>query len=186
MILALVYLACLLSVPLARGRLSALGDIRLAKPGLAGAAIFVQIVIISIIPGSVGALGDVFHMLSYALLGAFAWCNRRVVGVPIIALGGLSNFIAITANGGVMPADPDALRAAGIDPRAGEFVNSGAVDHPKLGFLGDIVATPTSWPVHNVYSVGDLIIVIGVLLLLHVSTGSRLVPRRFVPRPAAA
>ena len=97
MILALVYIACLLTVPLARGRLAALADIQLAKPGLAGAAIFIQIVIITIIPGSVGALGDLFHMLSYALLGAFAWCNRRVAGVPIIAAGGIANFIAETA-----------------------------------------------------------------------------------------
>jgi hypothetical protein len=185
-ILALVYLACLLSVPLARGRLSSLGDIRLRKPGLAGAAIFVQVVIISILPGSLGDANAPLHVVSYVLLGAFAWANRRVAGVPIVAAGGLLNFIAITVNGGVMPADPDALAAAGIDAKADEFVNSGAVTHPKLAFLGDIVATPASWPVHNVYSIGDLVIVLGVLVLLHVASGSRLVPRRLHARPPAA
>jgi hypothetical protein len=186
MILALVYIACLLTVPLAGGRLSRLADIQLSKPGLAGAAIFIQVVIVSILPGSLGAFSEPLHMLSYVLLGAFAWVNRRTVGVPIIALGGLCNFIAITANGGVMPADPDALAAAGLDTKAGEFANSAAVQHPKLQFLGDIVATPSSLPVSNVYSVGDLIIVLGVLVLLHCACGSRLVPRKFVPQPAAA
>jgi Family of unknown function (DUF5317) len=185
MLLALIYAVCLLSVPLAGGRLSSLGDIRLRKAWLAGAAIFVQVVIITLLPGSFGALAEPLHMASYVLLGAFAWANRHVAGVPIVALGGLSNFIAIAVNGGVMPADPDALAAAGLDPKAGEFVNSVAVAHPKLAFLGDVVATPASWPVHNVYSAGDLIIVLGVLVLLHVAAGSRLVPRRFMSVAAA-
>jgi hypothetical protein len=185
-ILALVYIVCLLTVPLAGGRLSALADIKLRKPGLAVAAIFIQVVIVSILPGALGVFSEPLHLASYLLLGAFAWCNRHVAGVPIIALGGLSNFIAITANGGVMPADPDALAAAGLDTKAGEFANSAAVQNPKLQFLGDIVATPGALPFSNVYSVGDLIIVLGVLVLLHVACGSRLVPRRFAPRPAAA
>src|SRR5215210_9101686 len=102
MILGLAYLLCLLSVPLARGRLSALADVELHKPGLAGAAIALQIVIVSILPGHLGPFGEPLHVLSYLLLGAFAWANRRLTGLPVIALGGLLNFVAITANGGVM------------------------------------------------------------------------------------
>jgi hypothetical protein len=113
------------------------------------------------------------------LLGAFAWANRRIPGVAIIALGGLCNFVAITANGGVMPADPDALAAAGKTVEAGEFINSKAVQDPVLGFLGDIIATPGSLPVSNVYSVGDVLILLGAFVLLHVVCGSRLVPERF-------
>ena len=54
--------------------------------------------------------------------------------------------------------------------------------------LGDVFATPSSWPLYNVYSVGDITIVLGVLVLLHGVCGSRLVPRRWrrVPVPAAA
>ena len=63
----------------------------------------------------------------------------------------------------------------------------GAVDDPRLLFLGDIFATPSSWPLYNVYSVGDVLIVAGVLVLLHGVGGSRLVPRRWrVPAPAGA
>src|SRR3954447_8040094 len=182
MILGLAYLLCLLSVPLAGGRLSALADIKLRAPWLAGAAIAIQVVIVSLLPGSIGALGEPLHMASYLLLGAFAWMNRRIAGLPIIAIGGLSNFICITVNGGVMPADPDALRAIGRSPGSDEFISSTALAHPKLAFLGDIIATPASWPVSNVYSVGDLLILSGAFVLLHAACGSRLVPRRFRAR----
>jgi Family of unknown function (DUF5317) len=185
MILGLAYLLCLLSVPLAGGRLSRLADVKLRAPGLAGAAIAIQVVIVSILPGSIGALGEPLHMASYLLLGVFAFLNRRLAGLPIIAVGGLSNFICITINGGVMPADPDALRAIGRSPGSDEFINSTALAHPRLAFLGDIIATPASWPVSNVYSVGDLLILGGAFILLHAACGSRLVPRRFRVRPAA-
>lgn len=177
MLLGLVFIACLLTVPLARGKLTALADLRLRRPWLALAGIGVQILVISVLPGSGPAhLHEVVHLFSYGLLGAFAWCNRRVPGVPVILLGGLLNFAAIAANGGVMPADPElAMHAAGGDG----FVNSGAVDDPRLLVLGDVFATPDWFPLYNVYSVGDALIVVGVLVLLHGVGGSRLVPRRW-------
>ena len=55
----------------------------------------------------------------------------------------------------------------------------------KLQFLGDVFATPASWPLHNVFSIGDMILIVGVAVLVHVACGSRLVPRRFL-RPAVA
>ncbi len=104
-----------------------------------------------------------------------------------MALGGALNFLCISVNGGVMPADPDALRAIGRSPASDEFINSTALADPKLAFLGDIIPTPDSWPVSNVYSVGDLLILTGAFVLLHVACGSRIVPRRFRRRdPAVA
>jgi uncharacterized protein DUF5317 len=186
MILGIVFLICLASVPLARGRLTALGELKLRRPWLALAGIGVQILIISVLPSGTAGVHEAIHMLSYALLGAFAWSNRRIPGVPLIMLGGLLNFIAIAANGGVMPADP--ALAQHLAREAGEgFVNSGAVENPNLLFLGDVFATPESWPLYNVYSIGDLVIVLGVLVLLHGVCRSRLVPRRWRgPVPAGA
>jgi len=186
MLLGLAYLLVLLSVPLARGRLSALADVELRKSWLALAAIALQVVIISVIPGLLGPLGEPLHMVSYVLLGAFAWLNRGIVGLPVIALGGLLNFVCITVNGGVMPSDPDAMASIGRAAAAGEFENSAPVAHPKLAFLGDTIATPASWPVHNIYSIGDLLILAGAFVLVHVACGSRLVPRRFHPTPSPA
>src|SRR5689334_22829221 len=111
MIIGLAYLLVLLSVPVARGRLGALADLPLRKPGLALAAILIQVVVISILPSADQTLHTSLHLFSYVLLGAFAFANRRITGVPIIALGGLSNFIAIAANGGVMPTSKSAAGA---------------------------------------------------------------------------
>jgi hypothetical protein len=79
-----------------------------------------------------------------------------------------------------MPADPDALEAAGVHQQAGDFANSTAVAHPHLSFLGDVFAVPASWPVSNVFSVGDVILVVAALLALHCLCGSRLALVRFV------
>jgi uncharacterized protein DUF5317 len=186
MILGLVFLVCLATVPLARGRLTALADLQLRRPWLALAGIGVQVLIISVIPGGGEGFHEAVHMASYALLGAFAWSNRRIPGVPIVMLGGLLNFIAIAANGGVMPADPDLARH--VADGAEGFVNSGAMQDPRLLFLGDVFATPDWSPLYNVYSVGDALIVLGVLVLLHGVCGSRIMPRRWrrSPVPAAA
>jgi hypothetical protein len=175
MLLGLVFLVGLITVPLARGRLTSLADLKLRRLWLAPLGIAVQIAIIEVIPSGSAGVHEAVHMLSYVLLGAFAWSNRRVPGVPVIMLGGALNFIVIAANGGVMPADPELARhVAGAEG----FVNSGAMQDPRLLFLGDVFATPQSWPMYNVFSVGDVVIVLGVLTLLHCVSGSRIVPSR--------
>ena len=78
-----------------------------------------------------------------------------------------------------MPADADALAAAGVHQEAGDFANSTAVAHPHLAFLGDVFAVPASWPVSNVFSVGDVMLVVAALLALHCLCGSRLALVRF-------
>ena len=185
MIIGLAYLLVLASVPLARGRLTALADLQLRRPWLVLAAIAIQILVISVLPTGDHAIHTTLHIASYFFLGAFAFANRHIAGVPIIAVGGLLNFIAITANGGVMPADPDAIASLARQLPEGEFANSQVLPDAKFQFLGDIFATPASLPLHNVFSIGDGILLIGVTVLVHVACGSRLVPRRFTSPPAA-
>ena len=72
-----------------------------------------------------------------------------------------------------MPADPQALAAAGAHQQAGDFLDSTAVENPHLAFLGDVFAVPASWPVSNVFSVGDAVLVAAALLALHCLGGSR-------------
>ena len=186
MLLGVVFLLLVVTVPLARGNLSALGNLRLRKPWLALAGIGLQVVIISLLPAEGSQiLHEGVHVASYALLGACVWVNRRIPGVWLIGLGGALNLVAILANGGVMPIDPDlVVRAV---QRGGEgFVNSGVVEDARLAFLGDVFATPRSWPLANVYSVGDVIIVLGIVILLHRVSGSRLLAWWPPRRPLAA
>ncbi len=115
------------------------------------------------------AISNAIHLGTYALCLAFLWINRRVPGGRLIAVGTACNLAAIVANGGTMPADPDAWRAAGLpefDPTV--FENSRALSSPRLLFLGDIFHIPAGWPLANVFSIGDVLIVAGGTYLAHV------------------
>jgi hypothetical protein len=137
----------------------------------------IQVAITQMAGGS-HELHVVLHVLSYVLDGYFLFANRRLAGVPVVALGAALNVLAITTNGGVMPANASALRISGIASRPG-FDNSAVLAHPHLAFLGDVIPVPGPWPIGNVLSVGDLIIFVGALVVLHVACGSRLrLPRR--------
>lgn len=176
MLLIIAALALLATVPLAGGRLSRLADIQLRAVWAVLLAAAIQVAITQVAGGS-HALHAALHILSYVLDAYFVFANRRLTGVPLVAVGAALNVLAITANGGVMPANPVALRIAGIAARAG-FDNSAAVAHPHLAFLGDVIPVPGPWPIGNVLSAGDLIIFLGAFLVLHCACASRLVSRR--------
>ena len=186
----LLYAALLaaVSVPLCGGRLGRLADIELRGAWLVAVALAAQIVVTTLLPGLFANAGDEVHLATYALLGAFVWMNRRLAGLVVIAAGATANALAIAANGGVMPASRSALEGAGMPyEKEGEFANSAAVDDARLGFLGDVFAIPEGWPASNVFSVGDVLILLGLLVALHVLADSRLARLvRRTPRPAPA
>src|SRR5829696_7044595 len=181
MLIGAALLLCILSVPLLGGRLQALAELEFRRGGWAVGALVIQIVIISILPGDAWGLSEEIHLATY-----FMVANRHIPGLLVIALGGALNFAAIATNGGVMPADPDAIEAAGIPQHAGDFINSAPASDAPLGFLGDIFHTPAWLPIHNVFSVGDVEIVLGAFLLLHFVCRSRLVDVPVRLRPAEA
>lgn len=176
MLLVIVAIALLATVPLAGGRLTRLADIRLRSVWAVLLAAAIQVAITQVSGGS-HAMHAGLHVLSYVLDAYFVFANRRLVGVPVVALGAALNVLAIIANGGVMPANAGALRIAGIAERAG-FDNSAAVAHAHLAFLGDVIPVPGPWPIGNVLSIGDLIICAGAFIVLHHACNSRLVGRR--------
>ena len=176
MILLVILALAVVTVPLWGGRLAGLIDIDLGWTWLVAGAIGIQILIISVIPDRFEGIHKPLHFLSYALAGAFVVANLKIPGVWLIGLGGLANLAAIAANGGVMPATATALRAAGMAVESDEFVNSGVLEDPKLLFLGDIFSIPGEIPVLNtVFSVGDVLIAIGTVVLVHGVSGSKLV-----------
>jgi hypothetical protein len=173
----MVLLAGLLvaTVPLFGGRLRALAQVRIRSFWLIGSALALQVLAISVVPTWPRALLVAAHLVSYVMAGWFVWLNRRISGLPIVALGGALNALAIAANGGTLPASRSALAAAGIHPVAGNFNNSGVLAHPHLAWLGDVIAVPAAVPLANVFSVGDALILVGFAYGLHHLCGSRLV-----------
>jgi hypothetical protein len=65
-----------------------------------------------------------------------------------------------------MPASAVAWRLAGR-PAASGFANSLPVDHARLLFLGDVFAIPHGLPLANVFSVGDVLLVLGLMWMVH-------------------
>ena len=129
------------------------------------------------VPGEGALLTDEAALEPAVARGRLLAANRRVPGMALTALGAALNLLAITANGGVMPASPAALAAAGLPVDEAGFQSSTAVDGPQLAFLGDVFAIPASWPLSNVFSVGDVLIGVGLAWGMHRICGSRLVPR---------
>lgn len=80
---------------------------------------------------------------------------------------------AIVANGGVMPASDWAVRVAGLAHEADAFSNSRPVENARLWFLGDVFPIPKGWPLANVFSVGDVLLVVGAAVSVHCLGRSR-------------
>ncbi len=174
MILVFMVAVAALSVLVCGGSLENLSRVKIKARGAIAAALALQILIISVIPKLVpGWPGSVLELVSYGLAVFFLIANRRVPWLWLVGLGGLSNLAAIGANGGVMPASPVALSAAGRVRHPGQFVNSTSLHSPHLAFLGDNFSVPRTWPLANVFSVGDIILAVGALLLLHSVCESR-------------
>jgi hypothetical protein len=170
---------CLLSVPLAGGNLGRLASLRLRGLWTPVLALALQVAITTIAPEGHPLLHRVAHIGTYVAIGLFLWCNRRISGVRLIGLGAFLNALAITVNGGVMPATRAAERLAGMHLRAG-FDNSAPVAHAHRTWLGDVIPWPG--PLPNVLGIGDLVIYAGTLVLLHRTCGPR-APRPIVLGP---
>ena len=163
-----------MSVLVCGGSLENLSRLKIKARGAIAAALALQILIISVIPKLVpGWPGSVLEVASYALAVFFLIANRHIPWLWLVGLGGLGNLAAIGANGGVMPASPVALSAAGRVRHPGQFLNSTSLHNPHLAFLGDNFSVPHGWPLANVFSIGDIILAVGALLLLHSVCKSR-------------
>jgi Family of unknown function (DUF5317) len=175
-ILVVAVLLSALAVPLLGGRLEALAELRLRHLWAVFAALGLAILGVGL-PGLPDWLRSALLVAAYPVGAVFLAANRRVPGIPLVALGAALNLLAITANGGVMPASPTALARAGMPIEEPGFQSSTAVAEPRLAFLGDVFAVPAAWPLSNVFSVGDVLIFVGLAWGLHRVCGSRLARR---------
>jgi len=164
-LLAATFIA-LVTVPLTGGRVRALQHLQLRAAWLLGIALCLQVAVTTLLTGDSPTIDATIHLASYALWAMFVVANRDVARLWIVALGGALNATAIALNGGVMPASRAALARAGLhDSR--QFANSAPVAHAHVAFLGDRFAIARTWPLHNVYSIGDMLIAVGIVIAVH-------------------
>ncbi len=151
------------------GRPAGLGDLRFRWSWLFMTGLAIQVVLFTdAVAERGGDLGVPIYVGSTALVFAAVLANRAIPGMVVVALGAASNLLAIVANGGYMPASPAALAALGKTP-ATIYSNSAVVPDPALAPLTDIFALPTWLPWHNIYSVGDVLIGVGVVIVVVVA-----------------
>jgi hypothetical protein len=155
------------------GRPAGLGalDFRWAPLALAGLA--VQIALFSEpISDRVGDAGPLIYVGSTLLVLIVVARNARIPGLPLVVLGAASNLAAIVANGGYMPASPAAALAAGR-AAASTYSNSSITDGAVLAPLTDIFALPRGLPMSNVFSIGDVLIGLGIAVAIVVAMRAR-------------
>ena len=158
-----------------RGRLSRLVFLRLRGMWLVLVALGIQLLIFPLFtPNPIIPFGTaILHGVSYGLVLLWLLLNVRVR--PLIAVGGgaLLNILVVALNGGYMPASPAAFERAGLISVArllaqggtyGNLVGMSAATH--LNVLGDWIGLPRGVPFATVMSVGDVLIMIGLVWLL--------------------
>lgn len=144
------------------GHLARLGEFRIRWAPLALAGLLVQVILfLDPVARAVGPAGMPIYVASTAMVLMVVLRNAARPGLALVALGAVSNLAAILANGGYMPASPEAMAALGKS--VGEaYSNSAVMNQPALWPLTDIFALPAGLPFANVFSIGDVLIGIGL------------------------
>ncbi len=165
-----------------RGALAALAALRLRSAWTLPAALGLQVLVVTVAPGLPRAITAPVHLLSYALAGVFLALNIRLPGMSLVASGTAANAVTIALNGGVLPASAAALTAAGWRSSGNDFANSASLASPHLAFLGDNYVSPAWLPLRNVFSIGDVLIGVGLVALVFAATRRK--PRHRAGRSA--
>ncbi len=148
------------------GRLSGLATVDFHWPWLAIGGFVVQLVLFAEpVRSIVGDLGPPLYVASTGAVLVAVIRNIRIPGMALVAVGAGANLAAIVANGGFMPASEAAFAALGGGLNAG-YTNSSIVANPALEPLTDVYSLPTWLPFANVFSVGDVLIAIGVAIVI--------------------
>jgi hypothetical protein len=112
----------------------------------------------------VGQWGTVLVVAGGLALLVFAALNPNLVGIGVVAVGVAANTLVIGING-AMPVRPSAVVAAHIATKEEEPLLSYGYRHQREGPSDQLVALADIVPLapfHQVVSVGDLILALGV------------------------
>lgn len=127
-------------------------------------------------------------MLLWAL-----WANAELFGARAAFIGVLLNIAVIFANGGKMPVSPEAAAAVGMPASRVAFLAAGrSLTHrllrpeTKLWWLADVLYIPKPFPQSPLFSVGDVVLAIGLFFLVqNAMATSHVAPPGESPEPLA-
>jgi hypothetical protein len=157
---------------------SQIAAIPLRSAWLAPLALVLQWPLLQVPAGPLQHLGvqQVLFLLSHLLLLLFVWRNRRLTGILIAGLGVICNLMVIAANGGLMAITPETLVRINPGSSLGQWSVGDHYGYSKdvillreetrLWALSDILVIPPPFPRPTAFSLGDLLIAAGIILLL--------------------
>jgi hypothetical protein len=152
--------------------------IPLRSSWLALVAVALQLPLLRAPPGPTQDIGiqRALFLASFLLLLAFVWRNRRIPSILIVGLGVICNLLAVTLNGGFMPITPETLVEINPGSTVAQWRVGSHYGHSKdvimieqatkLWALSDILVVPPPFPRPTAFSVGDLIIAAGIVVLM--------------------
>ena len=148
------------------GRPGALAELQFRWIPIVLAGLLVQLVLFwGPVSDRVGALGPWLYVGSTCLVFAAVVRNVRIPGLALVAGGAASNLAAIIANGGYMPANASAVASIGR-AASSTYSNNATIAHPALEPLTDMFALPRWLLFTNVFSIGDVLIALGVVVVV--------------------
>jgi hypothetical protein len=103
------------------------------------------------------------HLLSYGIIMIPLVINYKWLGLNLMGLGTVLNFLPIMTNQGKMPVAVPLQ----YDPIF-DLGHSLLVSSTKLKFLSDIIFIGPPYPLPKVLSIGDIFIMVGVFWLIQV------------------
>ena len=146
-IIPVMGLLAVLSPALAGGRLRRLADVRFRHTWIVLAALVAQVVAISVMPGANHTVLSGVHLATYVAAGRVRLAEpdgpRAAGSSPRVPPATVSPS---RSTAGRCPRRRRRWSAAGVHLTPGEFLNSGVLEHPRLGFLGDVFAIPEGLP----------------------------------------
>jgi hypothetical protein len=122
--------------------------------------------LIQLIAIKVNSLTDyvfyILHLSSYVIITYVCWINRHYVAIQIIGLGNSLNAFVIAFNEGKMPVKVPEFISNPVFDRGHALLT----DSTQLSFLSDILLIRIPSVRLYMLSLGDIVLMIGVLLLI--------------------
>lgn len=132
-------------------------------------------------------LASLVLLVSLTLFSVFAWRNRHLSGMPILLAGLALNLIVMATNGGWMPISPqtanrltgnDVLGFMSLGSRFGQKDILLLSQNTHFEFLADRLLLPAWFPYQVAFSLGDVLVSLGIFwLLAHPSVKAEISPR---------